>query len=93
MLMAILSVLPPVYLQYLKDPEEWWHKVLAIKDKMSKFGAKVHIEEMEESDKGKVVQERVLKKLKLWRVKAELEKLDEKRIIADTGFPDTSRSS
>lgn len=85
-LMTIMSVLPPTYFRFMKNPEEWRNKVLAAKDKLAELGADLHFEEVEKTGKDKVEQERVFKKLKLWRIKAELEKLDEKRIAADKGF-------
>lgn len=87
LLMTIMSVLPPTYFLFMKDSEEWWNKVLAAKDELLKFGANLHFEEVEKTGKDKVEQELVFKKSKLWRIQAELEKLDEKRIAADKGFP------
>ena len=86
LLMTIMSVLPPTYFLFMKNPAEWWNKVLAVKDELVKFGANLHFEEVRKTGKDKVEQELIFKKLKLWRIQAELEKLDEKRIAADKGF-------
>lgn len=86
-LMTIFSVLPPTYARFMTNPYEWWDKVLAVKDKLVKFGANLHFEKVEKTGKAKVEQERISNKLKLWRIKAELEKFDEKRIATDKGFP------
>lgn len=88
-LMTIMSVLPPIYFLSMKNPEEWWNKVLAAKDELVKFGATLHFEKVEKTGKNKVEQELISKKLKTWRIQAELEKLNEKTIAADKGFPDT----
>lgn len=90
LMMTLLSAFPPTYFRFMKNPEEWGNKVLAAKDRLAEFGAHLQLEEVEKTGKDKVEQERVFKKLKLWRIKAELEKLDEKRIAADKGFPETS---
>jgi hypothetical protein len=92
LLMTLLSVLLPIYARFMKNPEEWQKKVLAAKDRLVKFGAHLHIEKVEKTGKAKAEEERVFKKFKLWRIEAELEKLDEKRIAADKGFPNVSSS-
>ncbi len=85
-LMTLLSVLPPVFFNFMEHPDKWWDKVLVIKDKMIKYGAKLHLEEEKEIDVK--VQGRVSKKLKIWKIKAELEKLEEKNLTEDEGFPE-----
>ncbi len=90
LLMTLLSVFPPTYFRFMKNPEDWWSKVLAAKDRLEKFGAHLHIQKVEKTGKDKIEQELISKKLKVWRIQAELEKLDEKRIAADKGFPETS---
>lgn len=86
LLMAILSVLSPTYFRFMKDPEEWWNKVLVVKDRLVEFGAGLHFEEVEKTGRDKVAEEIVFKKLKVWRIKAELEELDSKKIAEDEGF-------
>lgn len=86
LLMTLLSVLQPTYCYLLKNPEDWWSRVLDVKDKLVEFGAGIQLEAVEKTGEEKVEQEMVFGKLKVWRIKAELEKLDEKRITADEGF-------
>jgi len=45
-LMTIMSVLPPTYFRFMKNPEEWRNKVLVAKDKLVELGADLHFEEV-----------------------------------------------
>jgi len=86
LLMTILSVLSPVYSIYMKNPEEWWNKVLLVKDKLAKLGANLTVEEAEQTAEQRKIKEQVHRKLKMWKIKAELENLEYKQIIRDKGY-------
>ncbi len=86
MLMTLLSVLPPTYSILIQKPEEWWNKVISVRDKLEKFGTKVQLKEGEETIQEKNIRKRVYKKSKIWRIEAELKQLDDKRIKEDKGF-------
>lgn len=88
LLMTLLSVLPPTYSRFMKNPEEWWSRVEVVRDRFVEFGADLHFKKAEKTGKDKIEQEKVFKKLKVWRIKAELEKLDIEKITEDKGFPE-----
>ena len=81
------SILPLVYFNVLKRPNEWWGKVEGLKDKLVELGANIQVEEVEFTDEEKKLQGQTLKKLgKLVRVETTL--FDKKKIAEDKGFPE-----
>jgi hypothetical protein len=84
--LILTSVLPLAYFPYMKDPQEWWNKVVGLKDKLGELVEGLEFEKEEETGKDKAEQELVFRKLKLAKVHAAL--FDKERIAADEGFPD-----
>ncbi len=89
-LMTLVSVLPPTYFRFMENPDVWWKKVLEAKEKVGEFGANVRLKEVEKTEYDEAQKQLIYKKLKLWKIEAELEKLDEKSIVDDKGFPGLS---
>lgn len=87
LLMTLSSILPLNYFRFMENPEKWRDKVKAVTDKLGELGADLKLEQKETTIKNKNEQAIISKKLKVWRLKAELEKINEKRIIDDKGFP------
>jgi len=83
--LTLASVLPPVYFPYMKNPQEWWNKVVGLQDKLSELVEGLEFEKEEKSGKDKGEEELVFKKLKLTKIHAAL--FDKERIAADKGFP------
>jgi hypothetical protein len=84
--LILASLLPPIYAPYMKNPQEWWNKVVELKDKLRELVEDLEFEEVEETGKDKVAKEMVFKKLKIVKIHAAL--FDKNRIAADKGFPD-----
>jgi hypothetical protein len=85
-LMTLLSVLSPVYATYMNNPEEWWSKVLLARNKLKELKINIELEGVEESAEEKRVRKKVHQKLRLWRIEAELEKMEFEQIIHDEDF-------
>lgn len=81
---ALRSVLPPVYLPDIKQPEKWWDKVVGLVEKLEGIVEGIEFEELERSEKDKRAEEEVFRKLGFAKIKAAL--FDKDTINADKGF-------
>lgn len=86
--LTLASVLAPAHFPFLKNPEEWGNKVMALKDRLVELGADIQVEEVELTGKEKVERDMVFKKLKIAKIKAVFSLFDKDKIACDKGFPD-----
>ncbi len=77
---SLISVLPPVYLPSMKNPQEWWDKVVGLKAKLGGFVEGLEFEEPENEE-----ERMVFKKLGMAKIKTAL--FDKEKIASDKGFP------
>jgi hypothetical protein len=77
--MALMTVLPPVYLPSMKNPQEWWDKVVGLKAKLGGFVEGIEFEEPENEE-----EKMVFKKLGMAKIKTAL--FDKEKIASDKGF-------
>ncbi|MFC2024577.1 hypothetical protein ACFLTJ_03290 [Chloroflexota bacterium] len=84
MLMTLMFVLPPAYFPKMKNPNEWWDKVITIKDHLVRLGADIQISEVKKTGKDRAVQEQVFNRLKVDYIN--FKPLDKAEIESDPGF-------
>lgn len=84
--MVLWSVLPPAYSSYVKNPQEWYDKVIVIGEKIEKLIPGLQIEDIEVTGREKVERDRVFRKLKLVRINTNL--FNKEKIASDKGFQD-----